>query len=108
VFVANAIRPLMPATQAGVASTSTKPLSLYTCSWWRQASMSRKAGLLQRVRTWAGGPVSGTGSNLVGYGNALRASNAAKLFDDRCSTSYAGAFALYKIYGAAAAFASVH
>jgi hypothetical protein len=33
---------------------------------------------------------------------------AMQLFDDRCSTGYAGAFALYKIYGAAAAFAGTH
>ncbi|MCW2855029.1 MAG: hypothetical protein JWR52_644 [Marmoricola sp.] len=108
VYVANAIRPLMPTTQAALAATDTKPLSMYTCSWWRQASSAQKAGLLQRVRTWTGGPVSGNNTTLVGYGNVLRASNAATLFDDRCSTSYAGAFALYKIYGAASAFAAAH
>ena len=32
---------------------------------------------------------------------------ATKLFDDRCSTAHAGAYALYKLYGAAAAFSAV-
>lgn len=92
--------PLVPAT------ASSKPLSLYTCSWWRQADTSAQLGLVQRLRHFAGGSVDG--DKRVGYGNVLTDGGAMQLFDDRCSTGYAGAFALYKIYGAAAAFAGTH
>lgn len=92
--------PLVPAT------ASSKPLSLYTCSWWRQADASSRLGLVQRLRQFAGGSVDG--DKRVGYGNVLTDGGAMQLFDDRCSTGYSGAFALYKIYGAAAAFAGTH
>ena len=85
---------------------SSKPMSLYTCSWWRQASAGEKVGMVQRLRNFVGGPIEG--DTIVGYGNVLNDGGAMQLFDDRCSTAYAGSFALYKIYGAAAAFASSH
>jgi hypothetical protein len=87
-------------------TTTSRPLSLYTCSWWRQADDSDKVGMVQRLRHFVGGPVEG--DELVGYGNTLRDGGALQLLDDRCSTGYAGAFALYKIYGAAAAFAAAN
>ena len=102
-FLDQILAPLKPAP-AAAPTTSSRPLSLYTCSWWRQADDSEKLGLVQRLRNFAGGPVEG--DTLVGYGNVLPDGGAIQLFDDRCSTGYAGAFALYKIYGAAAAFAA--
>jgi len=96
-----------PASTATPVVTSRKPLSLYTCGWWRKADAGDKAELVQRVRNFAGGSVIGGGSSgdkVVGYGNVLTNAAASKLFDERCSTSYAGDFALYKLYGAAAAF----
>ena len=59
---------------------------------------------MQRLRHFAGGTVD-DGDKVVGYGNVLKDNAAMQMFDDRCSTSYAGSFALYKIYGAASAFA---
>jgi hypothetical protein len=88
------------------ASTNTKPLSTYTCSWWRQADDSEKVGIVQRMRNFAGGKIEG--DSLVGYGNVMTDPAAIQMFDERCSTGYAGAFALYKIYGAASAFAASH
>ena len=96
------LAPLRAAPAVAPAVTSQR-LSSYTCSWWRQADDSEKLGLVQRLRHFAGGAVEG--DSLVGYGNVLTDGGAIQLFDDRCSTGYAGAFALYKIYGAAAAFA---
>ena len=105
-WVAATLSPEPAATETATV-TSRKPLSLYTCGWWRKANASDKAELVQRVRNFAGGSVIGGGSSgdkVVGYGNVLTNADASKLFDERCSTSYAGAFALYKLYGAAAAF----
>ncbi|HEX7716443.1 MAG TPA: right-handed parallel beta-helix repeat-containing protein [Marmoricola sp.] len=99
------LKALLPSVTPA-ASSDTKPLSLYTCSWWRQANDEQKLGLVQRLRHFAGGAVEG--DKLVGYGNVMSNAAATQMFDDRCSTGYAGAFALYKIYGAAAAFAGSH
>jgi hypothetical protein len=104
-FLDDILAPLKPAPSV-TPTMSSRPLSLYTCSWWRQASESDQLGLVQRLRNFDGGAV--VGDKLVGYGNVLPDGGAMQLFDDRCSTGYAGAFALYKIYGAAAAFASSH
>lgn len=86
------------------APKSTKPLSLYTCSWWNQAGASQRLELVQRLRHFAGGSVD-DGNQRVGYGSVMKDNAANQLFNGRCSSGYAGAFALYKVYGAAAAFA---
>jgi hypothetical protein len=101
-FVDKLLAPLK-APLTATPTTSTRPLSLYTCSWWLKADDSEKAGLVQRLRRFAGDRVEG--DTLTGYGNVLPDGGAVQLFDDRCTSGYAGAFALYKIYGAAAAFA---
>jgi hypothetical protein len=111
-FVDQLLEPITAALSSAVASTtpaastSTKPLSTYTCSWWRQADDSEKVGIVQRMRNFAGGSVEGDA--LVAYGNVMSDAAAVQMFDGRCSTSYSGAFALYKIYGAASAFAASH
>jgi hypothetical protein len=100
-WVASALQTLMP-DPAVAAPTGNLPLSTYTCSWWRQADATARAGLADRIQHWVGGSVDG--NTRVGYGSVLTRDQATRLFDDRCSTSYAGTLALYKIYGAAAAF----
>jgi hypothetical protein len=100
-WVATALQTLLPDTVVA-DPPGTKPLSTYTCSWWRQADASARAGLADRIQHWVGGSVDG--DSRVGYGTTLTRDQASHLFDDRCSTSYAGSLALYKIYGAAAAF----
>jgi len=82
-------------------------LSTFTCSWWRQADADHRLGMVQRIRSFATGPVNGsTADGLLGYGAGLSDGRAARLFEDRCSTFQSGPFALYKIYGAAAPFAA--
>ncbi|RNL63666.1 hypothetical protein EFK50_07945 [Nocardioides marmoriginsengisoli] len=88
------------------APKSNKPLSLYTCGWWRKANPAQKAELVNRLEHFVSGSVDG--DKRVGYGATLQPAQAAALFDGRCSTSYAGAFALYKLYGAAAAFTAAN
>ncbi|MFL6025224.1 MAG: right-handed parallel beta-helix repeat-containing protein [Marmoricola sp.] len=105
-WVASTLKP-QPAEAGTAKVTTTKPLGLYTCSWWRQATPTQQAGMVQRIRNFAGGSVigtSGSGDKVVGFGNVLTNANASSLFDQRCTTSYAGSFALYKLYGAAAAY----
>ena len=83
-------------------------LSQFTCDWWRKATPNQKLGMVQRIQQFAGGPINGaSGDQLLGYGASMSTNRTALLFEDRCSTSYAGPFALYKIYGAAAPFAAL-
>ncbi|MGO4256829.1 right-handed parallel beta-helix repeat-containing protein [Marmoricola sp. RAF53] len=105
-FLTKILAPLMPAPAVGAAPVVDQRLSAYTCTWWRQADPSHKLGLVKRLRHFAGGAVEG--DTLVGYGNVLPNGGAMQLLDDRCSTSYAGPLALYKIYGAAAAFGAAN
>lgn len=87
------------------AASTAGPLSSFTCSWWRRADASHRLGMVQRIRRFATGKVDGT--QALGYGAGLSDAQAGRLFEDRCSTAQAGPFALYKIYGAAAPFATM-
>jgi hypothetical protein len=82
-----------------------RALGLYTCRDWRLASSGLRTRLLARLRRWTGGPVEG--DTLVGYGAVLPDDRAAALFDTRCGGRSTQSFALYKLYGQAAAFAGV-
>jgi hypothetical protein len=82
-----------------------RALGLYTCRSWRRASIDLRTKLLARLRRWTGGRVEGNG--LAGYGTVLTDARAKALFDSRCSAPASGSFALYKLYGSAAAFAGV-
>ncbi len=90
-----------------VAKANAKPtegrLSSFTCSWWRKADDDHRLGMVQRIRTYATGPVE-NGERGAGLSDA----RAAQLFEERCSTFEAGPFALYKLYGAAAPFAAAN
>lgn len=82
-------------------------LSSFDCSWWRKATANEKLGMVERIRQMNEVTISGSpGSAAYGHGATLTDTMAARLFEDRCSFFGAGAFALYKIYGAAAPFAS--
>ncbi|MDX6375510.1 MAG: hypothetical protein QOD98_4498 [Nocardioidaceae bacterium] len=84
---------------------SVGPLSLFTCSWWRQADAAHRLGMVQRIRHFATMPIEG--ATPYGYGAGMSDDRATKLFNSRCSTAYAGPFALYKLYGAAAPFSAL-
>jgi hypothetical protein len=111
------IRSLLGPTAAGeppgataqppgtVPSTSGRRLSSYTCSWWRKADVASRHGLVDRIRHFATMPVDG--ATPYGYGAGMPDARATRLFDDRCSMTEAGPFALYKIYGAAAPFSAL-
>jgi hypothetical protein len=100
-WVSSVLAALLPDTVVA-DPPGTRRLSTYTCSWWRQADASARAGLVDRIQHWVGGSVDG--DRRAGYGSVLSRAQAAGVFEDRCSTGYAGTLALYKIYGAAAAF----
>jgi hypothetical protein len=82
-----------------------RALGLYTCRDWNRAHAGLRTRLLARLGRWTGGPVEG--DTLVGYGTVLPGARAADFFNTRCRPSYAQSFALYKLYGPAAAFAGV-
>ena len=82
-----------------------RALGLYTCGDWRKADGTLRTRLLARLHRWTGGAV--VGDTLLGYGSVLSEGRAAALFDAQCSRPYAGAFALYKMYGQAAGFAGM-
>jgi len=88
------------------AVSSEEPLSTFTCSWWRKADAAHRLGVVERIRDFATGKVD-NGQKALGYGAGMSNARAAKLFEDRCTTFHAGPFALYKLYGAAAPFASL-
>jgi hypothetical protein len=81
------------------------PLSLFTCSWWRKADAAHRLGMVQRITHFATMPIDGP--TPYGHGAGLSDERATKLFNSRCSTAYAGPFALYKLYGAAAPFSAL-
>jgi hypothetical protein len=82
-----------------------RPLGLYTCATWRSASPALRTRLLARLRLFTGGAIEG--DRLLGYGTVLPDARATALFDSRCASRSARRFMLYKLYGAAAAFAGV-
>jgi hypothetical protein len=109
-----ALRPLIaPFTaDSGTASApavtpqaSVGPLGNFTCSWWRKADAAHRLGMVQRMRHFATLPVDG--ATPYGFGAGMSDARATALFNDRCSMTQAGPFALYKIYGAAAPFSAL-
>ena len=104
------IGPLTANATADAAPTVTPlpsvgRLGSFTCSWWRKADDAHRLGMVQRIRHFATLPVDGT--TPYGFGAGMSDGRASQLFDDRCSMSEAGPFALYKIYGAAAPFSAL-
>lgn len=94
-----------PSSVSLTGAWARRALGLYTCRDWRRASAGLRTRLLARLSHWTSGPVEGDA--LIGYGTVLPDSRAAEMFDTRCAPSYAKSFALYKMYGSAAAFAGV-
>ena len=94
-----------PALPTTATASDEGALGTYTCSWWRKADEEEQLGMIERIRNFAGGRVDGT--KTTGYGAVMSDGRAMQLMDNRCQTAEAGAFALYKIYGAAAAFSGV-
>jgi hypothetical protein len=105
---ARAASPLSAPAPAPVhfeGAWARRALGLYTCRDWQRASGGLRTRLLARLRRFTGGTVEG--DTLTGYGTVLPDDRATALFDSRCAGRAAGSFALYKLYGEAAAFAGV-
>jgi hypothetical protein len=77
-----------------------RALGLYTCGDWMHARSGLRTRLLKRLAHFTGGRADGS----AGYGTVLSSRNATRMFNTRCKPRYARAFALYKMYGTAAAF----
>ena len=72
------------------------------------AYAAHRLGMIQRIRHNATLPINGSpGDSAYGFGAGMPDSRAQQLFDDRCSTFQTGAYALYKLYGAAAPFSAL-
>ena len=96
--------PEDPTAGVTAAKTADEPLGTFTCSWWRKADEEQRLGIVHRIGDFSTGRVDGVKAE--GFGPGMSDAQATKLFDDRCSTAHAGAYALYKLYGAAAPFAA--
>jgi hypothetical protein len=107
-------RTCAPFVESGIAPAATsasrvrfegawarRALGLYTCADWKRARPALRTRLLARLHRWTGGRVD----SQYGYGTVLPDARAAAMFNTRCKPRYARAFALYKLYGPAAAFA---
>jgi hypothetical protein len=84
-------------------SRIARPTQLVQCRDWNTANPRERAGTLELLREFAGGP---TGSP-SGTGQTLEDDEAFALFDGWCSREYARGFRLYKLYTRAAAFKSL-
>jgi hypothetical protein len=105
-FVGSGFAPAAPVASAGSqirleGAWARRALGLYTCGDWMHATSGLRKRLLARLSHWTGGRADGS----AGYGTVLSGKRAASMFDTRCKPRYARAFALYKMYGSAAAFA---
>jgi hypothetical protein len=90
--------------EAGVQETRfTRPTQLVQCRDWNEANPRQRAGTLDALRRFAGGPTGSPG----GYGRTLDDEQAFELFDRWCERPYARGFRLYKLYTRAAAFSSL-
>jgi hypothetical protein len=101
--MAPASPPAAPATSSVrlEGAWARRALGLYTCGDWVHAKARLRARLLARLSHWTGGRADGS----AGYGTVLAGNRAARMFNTRCKPRYARSFALYKMYGTAAAFA---
>jgi hypothetical protein len=84
-------------------SRIARPTQLVQCRDWVKANPRERAGTIDVLREFAGGP---TGSP-AGTGRTLEDDEAFSLFDRWCEQSYAEGFRLYKLYTRAAAFKSL-
>ena len=84
-------------------SRIARPTQLVQCRDWVQANPRERAGTIEVLREFAGGP---TGSP-AGRGQTLDDDEAFALFDNWCSREYAKGFRLYKLYTRASAFKSL-
>jgi hypothetical protein len=90
----------------GGGSDGLQPGSLgkLTCGDWNRGSLDTREAIVEDLRLFSGGPVSG-GQGVEGTGPVLEDEQAYDLFERRCEDSFAEHFLLYKLYTHAAGFA---
>jgi hypothetical protein len=87
----------------GGGSAPPIPLATFNCGEWGAAGADIRQTVLDELRGFYGGPVSGH-RRTKAYGTVLSDDQARQLFDSYCGQSFAGNFTLYKLYARAAAF----
>jgi hypothetical protein len=87
----------------GPGSLQPGTLGKLTCRDWNGANLDGKTAIIEDIRLFAGGEVTGTG--VQGRGPVLDDERAYELFEGRCKDPVADNFLLYKLYTHAAAFA---
>jgi hypothetical protein len=78
------------------------PVRLADCGDWREATPRERAGTIDDIRSFAGGPAGPPG----GRGVTLPDEEAYELFESYCRNDFARGFKLYKLYARAASFRS--
>jgi hypothetical protein len=94
----------VPGQAAGFADQDPVNLNTYACKDWNAADPARRRLVVEKLRNFAGGDVTG-GQGVRGHGTVLDDEHAYLLFDSACRERYARGFVLYKLYTHAAAFA---
>jgi hypothetical protein len=89
----------------GGGSNAIQPGSLgkLRCADWNQAGLDSRTAMVEELRAFAGGPVTGAG--VQGRGAVLDDEQAYDLFEGRCRPEFAEGFLLVKLYTHAAGFA---
>jgi hypothetical protein len=95
-----------PARQAGgLAGSQDLDLNTLACEDWRRSSPSTRRAIIEKIRGFAGGTITGEGVGKGARGAVLDDDHAYRLFEGRCREELARGFLLYKLYTHAAAFA---
>ena len=91
--------------EVGGGSSAIAPGSLgkLTCDDWNRGSLDTRGAIVEELRNFSGGPVTGEG--FEGTGPVLEDEQAYELFERRCEQPYAEHFVLFKLYTHAAGFA---
>ena len=76
------------------------PIRTADCGDWRKATPRERAGTIDDIEAFAGGPGGPPGA----HGTTLPDDDAYRLFESYCRTRFARGFTLYRLYTRAAGF----
>jgi hypothetical protein len=76
------------------------PIRTADCGDWRRATPRERAGTIDDIEAFAGGPGGPPGA----HGTTLPDDDAYRLFESYCRNRFARGFTLYKLYARAAGF----
>jgi hypothetical protein len=92
-----------PAIGGGQNGIQPGSLGKLTCEDWNRGGVDTRGAIVEELRLFSGGPVTGEG--VEGTGPVLEDEQAYELFERRCEEPVAEHFLLYKLYTHAAGFA---